>query len=168
MKKSHGKQSALVMARGFTLIEILIVVAIIAILASSVLVGFGPAQKQGRDARRVSDLRQVQNALELYYAKCGYYPGGVQAAVPCSSTFTATTDWPGLAAAVKGSTIGINNFPNDPSANKTYSYATDGTGSSYVVKAVFEDANNPALRDSYKTDFNGVACSGSTDYCVRF
>ena len=168
MKKIYNKQSAIATTHGFTLIEILIVVAIIAILASSVLVGFGPAQKQGRDARRISDLRQVQNALEIYYAKCGYYPGGVQAATPCSSSFSATTDWAGLKTALKGSTIGINNVPDDPSANKTYSYATDATGSTYVIKAVFEDVNNPALRDSYKTDFNGVTCTGTTDYCVRF
>ena len=61
--------------KGFTLIEILIVVAIIAILASVVLVGLGPTQQAGRDARRISDLHEVQNGLELYYNKCGYYPG---------------------------------------------------------------------------------------------
>ena len=60
--------------QGFTLIEILIVVAIIAILASVVLVGLGPTQAQGRDARRISDLREVQTGLELYYNKNGVYP----------------------------------------------------------------------------------------------
>ncbi len=49
--------------KGFTLIEILIVVAIIAILASVVLVGLAPTQREGRDARRISDLAQVQNGL---------------------------------------------------------------------------------------------------------
>ena len=155
-------------ARGFTLIEILIVVSIIAILASSVLVGFGPTQKQGRDTRRISDLRQVQNALEIYYAKCGYYPGGVQAGTSCASTFSATANWADLKTALKGSTIGINNVPDDPSANRTYYYGTDSTGSNYVIKAVFEDVNNPSLRDSYKTDINGVTCAGAADYCVRF
>ena len=49
--------------KGFTLIEILIVVAIIAILASIVLVGLGPTQQSGRDARRLSDLHEIQNGL---------------------------------------------------------------------------------------------------------
>ena len=57
------------------MIEILIVVAIIGILASVVLVGLGPTQQSGRDARRLSDLHEVQNAIELYYQKYGIYPG---------------------------------------------------------------------------------------------
>ena len=61
--------------QGFTLIEILIVVAIIAILASVVLVGLGPTQQAGRDARRISDLQETQNGLELWYNSCGIYPG---------------------------------------------------------------------------------------------
>src|SRR5579863_3533942 len=70
--------------KGFTLIEILIVVAIIAILASIVLVGLGPTQQAGRDARRLSDLHEVQNGLELYYNSCGYYPG-TSVSAPCAA-----------------------------------------------------------------------------------
>ncbi len=62
--------------KGFTLIELLIVIAIIGILASVVLVGIGPAQRSGRDARRIADLRQIQNALELYKSANGQYPVG--------------------------------------------------------------------------------------------
>ena len=60
-------------SRGFTLIEILIVVAIIAILASVVLIGLGPTQRSGRDARRISDLSEISNALELYYQSNGTF-----------------------------------------------------------------------------------------------
>ena len=65
--------------QGFTLIEILIAVAIISILASVVLVGLGPTQQSGRDARRLSDLHEIQTSLELFYNKCGYYPGSLNA-----------------------------------------------------------------------------------------
>ena len=68
LSKEHGLSTE----KGFTLIEILIVVAIIAILASVVLVGLGPTQSGGRDARRVSDLSEVQNGFELYYNKSGH------------------------------------------------------------------------------------------------
>ena len=60
--------------RGFTLIEILVVIAVIGILASLILVGLSSVQKRGRDARRIADLREAQHALELYFTKNGKYP----------------------------------------------------------------------------------------------
>jgi general secretion pathway protein G len=60
--------------RGFTLIELLVVVAIIGILSSVVLASLSSARAKARDSRRLSDMRQIQNALELYYNNTGHYP----------------------------------------------------------------------------------------------
>lgn len=129
---------------GFTLIEILIVVAIIAILASVVLVGLGPTQQAGRDARRLSDLSEVQTALELYYSKCGFYPGTAN----CAASTPGTT-WAAMAAALTGSTIGVPTIPNDPSTNGTYYYEAFSGGSTYTIAATLENANNSAFRGYY-------------------
>jgi len=153
--------------KGFTLIEILIVVAIIAILASSVLVGFGPAQRQGRDARRLTDLRQVQTALELYYAKCGYYPGNAQSGSTCTG-FSVINSWASLQTALVGSAIGINQIPNDPTSGKNYVYGS-ATGSGYVLGADLEQTGNPALQTSAQGTVEGVTgCGAGTRYCVQF
>ena len=154
------------MRKGFTLIEILIVVAIIALLASSVLIGFAPAQRQGRDTRRIGDLRQVQYALELYYSKCGYYPGSAQAGTPCGN-FSQVSTWATLSAALTGSNIGVPKVPNDPSSSRTYLYGTDNIGSSYVIGAVLEDTNSSALRNGATGDIFGVNCAGNV-YCIQF
>lgn len=123
--------------KGFTLIEILIVVAIIAILASIVLVGLGPTQQSGRDARRLSDLHEIQNALELYYNKCGYYPGTISSGACASGAPTAWSDLSSALQSVSGGTI-----PVDPSSNRGYGYNVASDNSTYVIGAVLENGNN--------------------------
>lgn len=62
---------------GFTLMELLIVIAIMSILVALAVASFSSAQKRGRDSRRRSDLHALQNAIEQYYANnAGSYPGG--------------------------------------------------------------------------------------------
>ncbi len=158
--------------QGFTLIEILIVVAIIAILASVVMVGLGPTQQLGRDARRVSDLHEVQTGLELYYNAKGQYPvvtGG---------------SWATLQSTLMGASINVNTVPNDPTNGKSYQYGTDTNGTTYILGANLESGNSSVWQtyqgapanlgsmnsgDSSLTgDCKGPKLGGSTDlnYCL--
>ena len=155
--------------KGFTLIEILIVVAIIGLLASTVLVGLAPAQRRGRDARRLADLKEVQNALELYYGSCGHYPGGTG----CGSATQGKLDWTQLTSVLTGSNIGVNSVPNDPSAGKSYQYVTNAAGTSYLLAATLEDTSNPSLKAeatlTVPSDLTGYTGTCGTDiYCAVF
>ncbi len=60
--------------KGFTLIELLVVIAIIGILSTLAVVALNSARQRSRDAKRVSDIRQLQTSLELGYAESGGYP----------------------------------------------------------------------------------------------
>lgn len=60
--------------RGFTLIELLVVISIIGLLGSVVIASLSTARKKARDVRRLSDLAQMQIALELYYDQFQTYP----------------------------------------------------------------------------------------------
>ena len=59
---------------GFTLVEIMIVVAIIGLLSTLSIVALNNARARARDSRRLADIKQVQTALELYYSDVGLYP----------------------------------------------------------------------------------------------
>ena len=145
--------------KGFTLIEILIVVAIIGILASVVLVGLGPLQRQGRDARRISDLKQVQTGLELYYNKNGAYP---------IMNVTDSAGWTSLSSDLTGADIGISNVPKEPSTGKSYLYESDGTV--YALGATLDDSTNKALdgdidNANRPAGLSQIACD-DPNYCV--
>ncbi|MFH1713963.1 MAG: type II secretion system protein, partial [Patescibacteria group bacterium] len=58
----------------FTLIELLVVIAIIGMLSSIVLVSLNPARQKSRDAKRLSDMKQIVLALQFYWDKYGKYP----------------------------------------------------------------------------------------------
>src|SRR3989344_1264250 len=69
MKKLHSDRKG-----GFTLIELLMSIALIALLASFVATSVFSSRTKANDARRISDLEQVRNALELFHSENGYYP----------------------------------------------------------------------------------------------
>ena len=144
---------------GFTLVEILIVVSIIGMLASIVLVGLGSFRSRGRDARRAADLRETQNALELYYGKMASYP--------------TATDWTGLEKALVDAEIGVTGISDDPLGG-THSYKYGSTGQNYVLGAVIEDPNNQVLKDDVDgsgPETFGVDCADAPIgpvYCLKF
>jgi prepilin-type N-terminal cleavage/methylation domain-containing protein len=65
---------------GFTLIELLVVIAIIGLLSTIAVVALNSARLKSRDAKRVSDIKQIQTALELYYNDASNYPATVDVA----------------------------------------------------------------------------------------
>jgi len=59
---------------GFTIVELLIVIVVIGILAAITIVAYNGIQQRARDMSRISDLRGLQKAIEMYYVDKGSYP----------------------------------------------------------------------------------------------
>ena len=60
--------------KGFTLIELLVVIAIIGLLATLSIIALNSAQAKARDVKRLSDVREIRTALEMYFASENEYP----------------------------------------------------------------------------------------------
>ena len=115
--------------RGFTLIELLVVIAIIGIIATMILLRLSTARKKARDARRLSDVKQIQTALELYFDTYNRYP--THDASGCAGWDTGNQLYPLL----DGRMTDINEkpLPVDPTgkvACSGYDYYRYGAGQS--------------------------------------
>jgi len=118
--------------KGFTLIELLVVVAIIGVLASVVLSALGDARAKARDARRESDIKTIQNALELYYINHGQYPSSGNMGGPFPNVnyaISAYSSWNALE-----NILGVQ-LPRDPVNQTGGSAYSDNTTLSYTYLA---------------------------------
>jgi type II secretion system protein G len=119
--------------RGFTLIELLVVIAIIGLLASIVLASLNSARKKSRDARRVADMKQMQNALELYANdNAGTYP--TAAGDTALQVTLSAASAPGLTPTY------IASLPVDPVTGSNYRYRTSAVSNAtnYCVGTALE------------------------------
>ncbi|OYW85007.1 hypothetical protein B7Z17_03075 [Candidatus Saccharibacteria bacterium 32-49-10] len=85
-------------SRGFTIVELLIVIVVIAILAAITIVAFNGVQQRARDSARATSLAAITKALELYYADNGQYPlGSGSSTINGSWSTSADASWQNLA-----------------------------------------------------------------------
>jgi len=95
-------------SQGFTLIELLVVIAIIGLLATIVLVSLNSARAKARDTKRITSMKQMQLALELYFDDNGSYPGTTSWVKDCSGD----SSWSNLFDSALS--LYMSKAPNDP------------------------------------------------------
>jgi len=142
---------------GFTLIEIIVAMAILAVVASSLLGNFFSSQKKGRDAKRKSDLKQIQNALEAYANDHqGLYPIGDASGRIGGFSWGAEFHNPSHIE-----TVYMKALPQDSKSTQKYWYvSTDGV--SYKIYACLENSDD-AKAQTY--DPNGTTGDNECGGC---
>ncbi len=173
---------------GFTIVELLIVIVVIAILAAVTIVAFNGVQQRSRDARRISNANSIRKALEIYKLQNGRYP------LVNYTGLGAQAGWESSAREVEGQFLHeLQNYglaggtPVDPVNNGiedstgaartanhyTYTYYRYAAGSSgcdpalgafYVFGIINAEANN---QGTVLEGSPGFSCSGrnwATDY----
>ena len=128
--------------KGFTLVELLVVIAIIGLLSTLAVIALGSARSKARDARRISDIKQVQTALELHFADQGSYPLAASAVTLGDATHDALHS-SGLGASGSipaGAEVYMGQVPaqlNTPNGIQPYSY-TSADGTTYSILFALE------------------------------
>lgn len=126
-------------AKGFTLVELLVVIAIIGLLSTLAVVALGSARSKARDARRISDIKQIQTALELYQADQGTYPVANPTAITlgvASTTDILTNSGFEDSSSPAGTVTYMGQVPANfasPASIADYEYSTDAAGTSYTI-----------------------------------
>lgn len=110
--------------RGFTIVELLIVIVVIAILAAIVIVAYNGIQDKAKFAQKRTDIENLQKLVEMYYAQNGSYP--------------ATSGWqyqrrdgnnfiPGIVPQFASTLPQVTDGPTGAPTNNTYIYTSNGT-----------------------------------------
>lgn len=153
--------------KGFTLIELLIVMSILGILVTVAIVSFRSSQIRGRDAQRKSDLKQISNALELFYSDYSKYPsevgGVIQACIYNSATGSGGSCTWGNDEFSDGKTIYLKNMPKDPSEDYTYYYriVDSPQNQKFQLFAYLENTEDPScIEDSCTSPPVTIDCGG--------
>jgi len=138
----------------FTLVELLVVIAIIGVLSTLSVIVFNNVRAKARDSRRLSDVKQIGMALELYYDDTGRYPP------PPTPTGTPIT---GLCLSNSGftSTCGtiayLQKIPSDPLPNIHYTYSYLNSGESYRLGFNLEQGSGDWPAGTLAMGPNGIS-----------
>jgi len=165
--------------KGFTLIELLVVIAIIGLLSTLAVVSLNGARTKARDARRMSDMKQISTAMELYSSDnaTSNYPTNRVAPALCGSVgAVAEVEDGGAIDDLCGSGFAITDGPNtylasipiDPTNyedNTTpineYKYHYEGDNDNYCISAHLENAT--VGTDDYFVCLNGSCFKRGSD-----
>lgn len=121
---------------GFTLVELLVVIAIIGILSTIAVVALSGARGKARDAKRVENVRQLVLALELYNNDANGYPVELTAVTLGTGAYRALCEGAFKAVCSGGEQVFMGIIPTAPTptdgscseSDNDYSYQTPGGG----------------------------------------
>lgn len=125
-----------------TLLQLLVFLTLILAVAVVFTLTLFSAYSKSRDVRRVSDIRQMQAALNMYFLDVGHYPIQTEDNFNFSTVkFLSTGTEKGFANEVTGTTL-MSPLPADPKSTRSYIYRSSPDGSHYYIRFVLENNND--------------------------
>ncbi len=141
--------------RGFTILEILIVILVFALLGTLAVLSLRSARLRLRDAQRISDVTVLRTALSQYWLEKASYPasGGANLGQPGTNTdvFTAAGF---VAARDAAPPIYLSHVPTGPNANEYYRYR--GAADGYSIRFQTESDTTFGKANVYYVHASGI------------
>jgi len=145
--------------KGFTLIELLVVIAIFGLLATLAIVALQNARQKSRDAKRVSDIKQMQTSLDLFYSDNNTYPA-VAAAIQLGQATTDALCGGGFVAAGDASCTAdatyMDRVPADPVDNAPLIYQYTGSATTFSITFELEGATGGLAAGAHTASPAGI------------
>ena len=146
---------------GFTLLELLVVMAILALLVGLGVRTFGSVQQKSRDSRRKQDLQSITKSLELYYNDFKHYPYAADGKIMgCGENAAEACEWGDLWQNSTDQTLYMAKTPFDPGGGQ-YFYLSDANGQTYRLFAYLENTEDSSIArnvDSEPAYYEGTYC----------
>lgn len=139
--------------KGFTLIELLVVIAIIGLLSTLAVVALGSAREKARDSKRLSDIKQVQTGLELYFTDQNKYAAGTNLVLGGGSAKCLDKD--GFKASGCAAPIYMEVVPSNPTPNGA-DYTYTGSDSTYTINFTLEGASGALAAGAHTATPGGI------------
>ena len=147
--------------RGFTLIELIVVMSIIAIIWGLVLASFLTVIKNSRDSRRIADVTQFSNTLEQFRSNNidGIYP-----AVSTEPGFT----WGTFDQINNASDNYMKNIPVEPNPSQTCSNYLYSVSVDHKTYTLFTELENTTSKEAAQTKPTPIASPAGNYYGNTF
>ncbi len=155
--------------RGFTLIELMVAISIVAILATIGIVAFGATQKSARDAKRKGDLADIKKALYLYRSGAGTFcpnPGGCVIGGWGTTVDGGSDQFNTKLQTAIGSSLKGNVVPLDPTFTGNSQYTALFCGTDQFTICAKLEGSAPALNSSSFVCPPLIPTGGGQNYCV--
>lgn len=119
------KSIAMNRKNGFSFVELLVVITIIAVLTGIGVVTYSSTMQKSRNAKRMTDIQVIRSALEICRSQDGFYPVAIYPNLACYTS------------------VALNNTPNDPNST-SYAY-TRSSPTSYTISCPGGEAGATCL-----------------------
>ena len=142
--------------KGFTLIELIVVIGIMGVLYTIVFGSISNSKARSRDDKRISDVKEIQLALTQFFDACSQYPSGIATNASCPTNPLITIS------------SYIAQLPTDPSTGDSYHYRSPAPGlstRSFCLGATLDVIDASARPDNAGCDTD--CTGGALCYSVK-